>query len=136
MYRASPGLRLLSAGTELMPAMVNQLALPLQDGKTFPGPAVTNNPDGWTAYTHILQDVRDFAGCLPGSAGRRPARGRSKLGLRFDPTPAFDPTNSDPSLARLIMPLRRAIAISHFSCPRPPPASPADPDAVSIDQPA
>ena len=76
MFRASAALRLINVLVS-DPEIANRLALHLLSGATFPGPAPTNNPDGWQAYASILRDAR--LGDAPGD-GDLPVRLPSNYG--------------------------------------------------------
>lgn len=61
MLRASAALRLINlfvSDPESDPELANGLAQLLQTGTDLPGPAPTNNPDGWQAYASILREAR------------------------------------------------------------------------------
>lgn len=64
IYRASAALRLMHAVlSDATPALINRLALALQQGMALPPPAVTNNPDGWNAYTRVFAQAAALGGC-------------------------------------------------------------------------
>lgn len=83
LLRAAAALRLMQVfvGGE-DPDLVNRLALHLQTGGALPGPAPTNNPDGWTVYRDILLEACDACGVPP-----------TELAVRM-PTP-YDPSQRE-----------------------------------------
>jgi hypothetical protein len=66
MLRAAAALRLIHAIIPgVTPAIVNALALRLQEGGDVPIGAPTNNPDGWRGYADIFRDARETSGAAP-----------------------------------------------------------------------
>ena len=66
MLRASAALRMLQVFlSTFTPEAVNKLAVLLKTGTDMPGPAPTNNPDGWRAYGEIFREAGDMIGAAP-----------------------------------------------------------------------
>jgi hypothetical protein len=59
LFRAAAALRVINVFFS-DPSLTNSVADSIYSGMEFPGPAPTNNPDGWHSYAAIFRDLRSI----------------------------------------------------------------------------